>query len=274
MLISFLKKGVYGYLRDDHLGIYSFVSNNNLAVRKAVALRAGGYREPLRIGEDYDLCQRVAAMGGLVYFCPEVSLEHRARDTTRALLRQWWSYGFHLARNHRHFHPGRIFLAGRPPRWEDREAAEPVRASQGHRARARRPTLFVYLSAFVVMNLALAVAGLSLVFLPRTLSTAAAVAAGVAILAYVRPDFRHLSSDGLRTAVGLCALRYLVNLCFVGAGFAGGLTRGSFYLLPPIATRVGPARKPCNSHLEGEGVSLRLTDPSGAGAREPHREGH
>ncbi len=244
MLISFLKKGVYGYLRDDHLGIYSFVSNNNLAVRKAVAQRAGGYREPLRIGEDYDLCQRVAGTGGLVYFCPEVSLEHRARDTTRALLRQWWSYGFHLARNHRHFHPGRIFLAGRPPRWEHREAGEPVRASQRHRARPQRPTLFVYLSAFVVMHLAVAVAALSFVFMPRTLSTAAVVAAVAATFVYFLPDFRHFSRDGLRTAIGLCALRYLVNLSFVGAGFVGGLTKGSFYLLPPIATRVGPARRP------------------------------
>jgi hypothetical protein len=198
----------------------------------------------LRIGEDYDLCQRVAAMGGLVYFCPEVSLEHRARETTRALLRQWWSYGFHLARNHRHFHPGRLFLAGRPPRWKDPEAGEPVRAPQGHRASPRRPTLFVYLSAFVVMHFAVAVAGVSVNLAPGTLSTAAAFAAVAATVVYFLPDFRHFSRDGLRTAIGLCALRYLVNLSFVGAGFVGGLTKGSFYLLPPIATRVGPARRP------------------------------
>jgi hypothetical protein len=241
MLISFLKKGVYGYLRDDQLGIHAFVSNNNLAVRRSVAERAGGYREELRIAEDYDLCQRAAATGALLYFCPEVALEHRARPTVRALLRQWWNYGFHMARNHQRFHPRRVFLAWRPPRWEDRDTSEPVRAGR-RAAGAWGPTLFVYVSAFLVLHVAAATTLLALLLGGGGTAAVAGGATLVAAIAYALPDFRHLSSDGLRTALALCALRYLVNLSFVGAGLAGGIGRASIYLLPPIAARVGPAR--------------------------------
>jgi hypothetical protein len=241
MLISFLKKGVYGYLRDDHLGIYGFVSNNNLAVRRTAALRAGGYRDGLRIAEDYDLCQRVAATGGLLYFCPEVTLEHRARPTMRALLRQWWRYGYHLARNHQRFHPRRVFVAAGPPRWDDRETGPPVRSVTTGDVRAGGPTLFVFASPFFVTHLAVGMALLAYILGAGAVAGAASLAAVAGALAYARPDFRHLASDGARTAFELCALRYTVNLSFVGAGFAGGLTRGSLYVLPPIATRIGPA---------------------------------
>lgn len=206
MLISFLKKGVYGYLRDDHLGIHGFVSNNNLAVRKSAALRAGGYCDALRIAEDYDLCQRVAATGGLLYFCPEVSLEHRARPTVRALLRQWRAYGYHLARNHQCFHPGRVFVAARPPRWDDREAAEPVRSTVG-RARTKGPTLLFYASPFALVHLAAAIALLGWLAGAGGVRRMGTLAAAVAALVYVLPDFRHGSTDGLGTSLGLCGLR-------------------------------------------------------------------
>lgn len=243
MLISFLKKGVYGYLRDDHLGIHSFVSNNNLAVRKTFAARAGGYRDELRIAEDYDLCQRVAAAGGLLYFCPEVALEHRARGTTEALLRQWWSYGFHLARNHQRFHPGRLIVAVRPPRWEDREAGEPVRASRARESASRAPTALVFVSPFVLLHVLAAAWIVCWLAGADVLATVAGVATSLAAVVYVAPDLRHVLHDGLRASLGLCALRYLVNLTFVGAGIAGGLTCGSLYLLPPISARLGPVRR-------------------------------
>jgi hypothetical protein len=242
MLISFLKKGVYGYLRDDQLGIHGFVSNNNLAVRKAAALRAGGYDDALRIAEDFDLCQRVMATGGLLYFCPEVALEHRARPTVRALLRQWWNYGFHLARNHARHHPGRLLVALRAPRWDDREAAEPVRSTVEPRRGARGPTVLLFLSPFAVLHAALLGAIVAGLAGADGAARVAGLVAAASALAYVRPDFRYLRADGLRTALGLCALRYAVNVTFVGAGLAGGLTRWSLYVLPPIAARFAPAR--------------------------------
>jgi GT2 family glycosyltransferase len=239
-----LKKGLYGYLRDDHLGIYCFVSNNNLAVRRTVALRAGGYRDELRVAEDFDLCQRVAAAGGLLYFCPEVSLEHRARGTVRGLLRQWWSYGFHLARNHWRFHSGRIFLVARPPHWDDAEAGEPVHSASARRTPLSRPTVLLYLSPFALMHFAIAMSALALVLEAENVAAVGAAVGLLAACASALPDFRHFKIDGAGAAVGLCGLRYLVNLVFVGGGFAGGLTRGSLYLLPPIATRIGPMRRP------------------------------
>lgn len=243
MLISFLKKGVYGYLRDDHLGIHGFVSNNNLAVRKSAALGAGGYRDELRIAEDFDLCQRVAATGALLYFCPEVALEHRARPSVRALLRQWWNYGFHLARNHARYHPGRVLLAAGAPRWDDREAGEPVRAADATRGRGRGPTVLLYASPFALLHAALVIGLVAALCGSGGIARAAGAVAALAGIVYVLPDFRHLSADGVRTALGLCALRWLVNVAFVGAGLAGGLTRGSLYVLPPIATRFAPARR-------------------------------
>lgn len=236
MLISFIKKGVYGYLRDDQLGIHNFVSNNNLAVRKSAAEGVNGYRNELRIAEDYDLCQRIARAGQLLYFCPEVVLEHRARETLWGLLRQWWDYGFHLARNHSRYHPGKRFFAMRAPTWEDREAGEPI-AEPVPTTEGTRPTLFVYLSPFVAVH----VLALAAVLMPWG-STALTVLTVMAAMIYAYPDFSHLREDGLATAVGLFAVRYLTNITFVGAGLAGGLSRGSLYLLPAISIRLGSAR--------------------------------
>jgi len=243
MLISFLKKGVYGYLRDDHLGIHGFVSNNNLAVRKSAAHDAGGYRDELRIAEDFDLCQRVAATGALLYFCPEVALEHRARPSVRALLRQWWSYGFHLARNHARYHPGRLLLASGAPRWDDRTAGEPVRSGTATGERRRGPTVLLYASPFALLHAAFVVTLVAALCGAGGIARGAGVVAGLAAIVYALPDFRHLAADGVRTALALCGLRWLVNVVFVGAGLAGGLTRGSLYILPPIATRFAPARR-------------------------------
>ncbi len=244
MLISFIKKGVYGYLREDRLGIHGFVSNNNLAIRRKAALQVGGYREVLRIAEDYDVCQRVARAGWLLYFCPEISLGHRARASTRALLRQWWSYGFHLARNHARFHPGRVLLGARAPGWRDPEAAEPLRPPAAGRTDGFRPTVLVYLSAFALLHLAAIVAALAWLAGPTPLAVAASLLLMPAAVVYAFPDFRYARADGVGTCLGLCALRFLVNLAFVGAGLLAGLTRGSVYVLPPIATRLAPARGP------------------------------
>ena len=55
------------------------------------------------------------------------------------------------------------------------------------------------------------------------------------------PRRRARTLRGLATAVGLFAVRYLTNITFVGAGLAGGLSRGSLYLLPAISIRLGSA---------------------------------
>ena len=73
MLISFIRDGVYGYVREDRVGIYSFMSNNNLAIRRKAIVEAEGYDDSLRIAEDYDVCQRLVRAGWLLYFCPEMA---------------------------------------------------------------------------------------------------------------------------------------------------------------------------------------------------------
>jgi cellulose synthase/poly-beta-1,6-N-acetylglucosamine synthase-like glycosyltransferase len=91
-----------GYLpRPSSPALTPFFPNCNLAVRRAAYQQAGGYDPEMNAGEDADLCRRVAAADWELVYQPDATVEHEPRAGWRALLRQWWSYGYAGAR---HFH--------------------------------------------------------------------------------------------------------------------------------------------------------------------------
>jgi hypothetical protein len=242
MLISFIKDNAYGYVREDRVGIYSFLSNNNLALRRKAVIDAGGYNDSLRIAEDYDLCQRLGRAEWLLYFCPNVACSHRARKSVHGLLRQWWNYGVHLADGYYRYHSGRAIMTLGSPRWEEHDNPEPIRgdlaASSGPRRRLP-VSVFIHVSPFVMMQVAVvAWLVLALVWGNLWMDWAMAAVCALLVIAYARVDLRHLRRDGLRRAAGLVAIRFAVNSAFVWGGVVGSLKCGALYIFPPIQVRV------------------------------------
>lgn len=241
MLISFLKRGTYGYLREDRVGIYGFISNNNLALRRQAVVEARGYDDALHVAEDYDVCQRVGRAGWLLYFCPEVCCYHRARKSFRSLLKQWWRYGLHLAPGYRRHYPGRAIVSFAAPRWQDHDNPEPIRRGlpEGSAERRLPFSLFVHVSPFVLMHGAAAVLLLALRWRSPALAAAVAIVSAACVFGYARSDFANVRRDGWRKAMGLFAIRFGVNSAFVWGGMLGGIKCGALYLFPPISLRVG-----------------------------------
>ena len=66
----------------------------NLAIRRDVLLRLGGFDESVAIyGEDYDLCARLYTTGATVVYTPDAVVEHQHRVTLRTMLRQAFGFG-------------------------------------------------------------------------------------------------------------------------------------------------------------------------------------
>ncbi|MHB8467864.1 MAG: mycofactocin biosynthesis glycosyltransferase MftF [Acidimicrobiales bacterium] len=84
-----------------------FVPSTALVVRRSVLEDLGGFDEALRFGEDVDLVWRMVERGWTVRYEPSVSVEHPARSTTWAWLRQRFDYGTSAAPLARR-HPGAV----------------------------------------------------------------------------------------------------------------------------------------------------------------------
>lgn len=239
MLINFIRKGSGGYLREDRVGIYSFISNNNLSLRRQAIGEAGGYDDSLRIAEDYDVCQRMGRAGWLLYVSAHVSCGHRARKNLGSLLKQWWNYGFHLAWGYRRYYPGRALVSLAIPKWQDYDSPEPIRSVlPGRPRRLRRSvSVFVHMSPFAMMHAtgaALLIAG---VCGNQSITWTMAIISTALLVGYAKPDFQNLRRDRWRKALGLFVIRFAVNSAFVWGGLLGGLRRGAFYIFPTIHVR-------------------------------------
>jgi mycofactocin system glycosyltransferase len=70
-----------------------FVPAAALVLRRAAFVKVGGFDRALVVGEDVDLCWRLAAAGWTVRYEPSVRVEHRARTRPRAWLGQRVAYG-------------------------------------------------------------------------------------------------------------------------------------------------------------------------------------
>ena len=94
--------GEEGPAESAYLGIY----------RREWLDRVGGYDEGVGRGEDWDLCQRISAAGGVVWFDPRLSVTYWPRDSIEALARQFFSTGVwrgHITRMDRHDTPLRYY---------------------------------------------------------------------------------------------------------------------------------------------------------------------
>ena len=66
----------------------------NLAVRRALLQRVGGFDESVAIyGEDYDLCARLYEAGAAIVYTPDAVVEHQHRVALGPMLRQAFGFG-------------------------------------------------------------------------------------------------------------------------------------------------------------------------------------
>ncbi len=84
---------------------FPFAPSQNLAVRRAAAVAAGGWAEEMAYGEDIDFCHRVltAHAGSRIVFAPRAIAFHHERTTDAGLRRQAWTYGRGVAHIYRRY---------------------------------------------------------------------------------------------------------------------------------------------------------------------------
>ncbi len=98
----------------------------NLAIRRELFERLGGFDEGMMTGEDHDLCARLYALGGVLDYVPAARVWHHHRTTWGGMVRQAFGFGRGQADLlHRHTRgglwldlPGMTFAWSRwPVRW-------------------------------------------------------------------------------------------------------------------------------------------------------------
>lgn len=92
--------------RVPNTGFLPYAIGANMAVRRRVALEAGGWSTSYSGGsDDTEFSWRVQIMGGRFAFAPEARVHYRLREGKRDLWRQHVNYGRGLARLARDFEP-------------------------------------------------------------------------------------------------------------------------------------------------------------------------
>lgn len=80
--------------RDSHGGdAFFYLPSCNLAVRRAVFARMGGFNEEMVVGEDVDLCWRLVDSGGVIVYRPTALVFHRHRNRLWSFCRRRYDYG-------------------------------------------------------------------------------------------------------------------------------------------------------------------------------------
>jgi len=74
-------------------GEWAFAQTANCALRRAAFSAVGGFTEPIRAGEDADLCYRLRSAGWGIERRPGAVVTHRSRSTVRGLVAQQAVHG-------------------------------------------------------------------------------------------------------------------------------------------------------------------------------------
>lgn len=84
-----------GYRRRDSRdeGPFFYLPSCNLAVRRDRFMGGGGFREDLSVGEDVDLCWRLADKGGVIVYRPSAVVYHRHRNVVTSFCARRFDYG-------------------------------------------------------------------------------------------------------------------------------------------------------------------------------------
>ncbi len=72
---------------------FFYVPSCNMAVRREVFLRLGGFRRDLEVGEDVDLCWRIIDHGYVIEYRPAAKVFHRHRNRVLTFCRRRFVYG-------------------------------------------------------------------------------------------------------------------------------------------------------------------------------------
>jgi hypothetical protein len=228
MIIQQLSDRLRGYLQKQHEGaIAPFFPTVNMAVRRAALADIGGFDESLVTSEDIDFCIRALDSRWELFYNPDIRVEHAARPTVRALMKQWFDYGlYHSRLFHKHNQCSVEILLPSP--WHETRSFTAAFFLPAREGSSGRPKAIVFVTSFAILHLALAGALASGALGFPVASAAATLVAAAAAGGYFAQDLATAAplAERLRNA----GLRYLVNLAMVGGGLLGGLRDGFLYV--------------------------------------------
>jgi mycofactocin glycosyltransferase len=82
------------YAQDSRGGdLFFYLPSCNLAMRREVFSKAGGFTESMDVGEDVDLCWRIIDAGGVIEYNPAARILHRHRNQIWPFCRRRFEYG-------------------------------------------------------------------------------------------------------------------------------------------------------------------------------------
>lgn len=233
MIFQELTEKLRGYLSKEHDGaVAPFFPCVNMAVRRDALADIGAFDETLKTGEDIDFCIRALDSRWELFYNPDVRVEHAARPTVRALMKQWFDYGLYHSKLFVK-HNGAAIEILLPSARKEQRSYVVVYYRDGQPGDAR---MLVFITSFAILH---AAAGSALVAgalgLPLV-AGAAGIVAALAARAYFAEDFAR--DAPLAQRVSFAGLRYLMNLALLGGGMLGGIRDRFLYVTAVVSRRV------------------------------------
>ena len=211
-----------GYLRKGrHATVAPFLPAGNVAFRRDALEQVDGFDPDCVTGEDCDVCARLSEAGWELFMHPQAAVHHINPTTLRHVVRQWYGYG--------RYHP---YVFAKHNHRAVEVHVRLARAVEGERYLClyahRFPfTVVLFITRFLVLNLAAAFTAVSWALGCSTGGWAGLAATALAAVAYVWPDVKRC---GPLKGIAASAVRYLADAALFVGGLIGGLRCRMLYL--------------------------------------------
>jgi cellulose synthase/poly-beta-1,6-N-acetylglucosamine synthase-like glycosyltransferase len=204
-----------GYLNKKEESLISpFFSGSNVAFRRKFFEQIGLYDEKCATGEDQDISIRAINSKWELYFQPKAIVGHKCRETVKAFIKQWYRYGLH--------HPYIFKKHSSKSVTVYRRKKTVKRGILYKRILHKRGFPFyavIFVSPFLIMNLALALTILTILLDINRSSFFLGAITFILGIYYFMPDIE--IKHPWRTAKFIF-LRYLANFALFIGGLRGG----------------------------------------------------
>jgi GT2 family glycosyltransferase len=211
-----------------HRVLLPFFPNCNLSLRREVCSRIKGYDESLVAAEDSDLCRRAALAGYALFYEPDALVHHACRPDLRALIQQWFSYGYWSASVYRRYMEKQVEIYG--------SIAPVPRVNQFTRLISLKKFPFRFLLFLSYFAWLLLLSMSTLLFFHFELTTVAISMIAILFLYLCYLYFSHpaLRRIRLKDQIAFVSVSIVINLSCVAGSFLCGLRRRFIYLFSGI----------------------------------------
>jgi cellulose synthase/poly-beta-1,6-N-acetylglucosamine synthase-like glycosyltransferase len=225
MIIDITKSGYQkGYLPKKGVGVFHpFFATANAAFRKEALLKTNGFDPQCKTGEDIDLSIRIGGAGYELWFEPSAKITHFHRYTLKALLKQWFGYGYgHAYLFKKHIKKRRLQFY----RYDLSKNDNPFGISCVLDIPFAVPGM-IFLSSYHLMHLCLLIAIIAFLF---SFPKLGAVILLISIFSAVWYFGMRFDSKRPFKSFLFSGIRYLADGAYVLGGFLGGIKDGLIYL--------------------------------------------